>query len=140
MLTPEKNPAGQRVYRRRDVEIVMRIRNLLYEEKFTIAGAKKKLQEELRSRGSGPKLPPPEPIPVKDPDDLPDPEIESPSEPPAANTDISNPPETSTPKTIAAAPNAEPTTPPQTRRALRIIRRDLEDLLTLLNSDASIKN
>src|SRR5882757_4939835 len=49
MLAPQKNRAGQRVYRRKDVEMVMRIRDLLYEEKFTIAGAKKKLQDELRS-------------------------------------------------------------------------------------------
>ena len=52
MLAPEKNRAGQRVYRRRDVEMVMRIRALLYEEKFTIAGAKKKLQEEMHRGGS----------------------------------------------------------------------------------------
>src|SRR6185503_8315593 len=49
MLTPQKNRAGQRVYRRKDVEMVMRIRDLLYEEKFTIAGAKKKLLDEIRS-------------------------------------------------------------------------------------------
>ena len=52
MLAPQKNRAGQRVYRRKDVEMVMRIRDLLYEEKFTIAGAKKKLLDETRS-GSG---------------------------------------------------------------------------------------
>ena len=43
MLAPQKNRAGQRVYRRKDVEMVLRIRDLLYEEKFTIAGAKKKV-------------------------------------------------------------------------------------------------
>src|ERR1044072_6648687 len=48
MLAPQKNRAGQRVYRRKDVEMVLRIRDLLYEEKFTIAGAKKKLQDETR--------------------------------------------------------------------------------------------
>src|SRR5689334_6282073 len=48
MLSPQKNRAGQRVYRRKDVEMVLRIRNLLYEEKFTIAGARKKISEELR--------------------------------------------------------------------------------------------
>src|ERR1044071_10157125 len=48
MLAPEKNRAGQRVYRRKDVEMVLRIRDLLYEEKFTIAGAKKKLADEMR--------------------------------------------------------------------------------------------
>src|SRR3954469_5427270 len=49
MLAPQKNRAGQRVYRRKDVEMVLRIRDLLYEEKFTIAGAKKRLMDESRS-------------------------------------------------------------------------------------------
>lgn len=48
MLSPQKNRAGQRTYRRRDVEIALRIKELLYEDLFTIAGAKKKLQSELR--------------------------------------------------------------------------------------------
>src|SRR5215831_9002611 len=48
MLAPQKNRAGQRVYRRKDVEMVFRIRDLLYEEKFTIAGAKKRLLDEIR--------------------------------------------------------------------------------------------
>jgi DNA-binding transcriptional MerR regulator len=48
MLSPQKNRSGQRSYRRRDVEIALRIKELLYDELFTIAGAKKKLQSELR--------------------------------------------------------------------------------------------
>jgi DNA-binding transcriptional MerR regulator len=48
MLSPQKNRSGQRSYRRRDVEISLRIKDLLYEEMFTIAGAKKKLQSEMR--------------------------------------------------------------------------------------------
>jgi len=48
MLSPQKNRSGQRSYRRRDVEIALRIKQLLYDELFTIAGAKKKLQVELR--------------------------------------------------------------------------------------------
>jgi len=48
MLSPQKNRSGQRSYRRRDVEISLRIKQLLYDEMFTIAGAKKKLQAELR--------------------------------------------------------------------------------------------
>jgi DNA-binding transcriptional MerR regulator len=48
MLAPQKNRAGQRTYRRRDVEIALRIKELLYEELYTIAGAKKKLSSELR--------------------------------------------------------------------------------------------
>jgi DNA-binding transcriptional MerR regulator len=48
MLSPQKNRSGQRSYRRRDVEMALRIKELLYDEMFTIAGAKKKLQLEVR--------------------------------------------------------------------------------------------
>jgi DNA-binding transcriptional MerR regulator len=48
MLAPQKNRAGQRVYRRRDVEMALRIKELLYEDQYTIAGAKKRLAFELR--------------------------------------------------------------------------------------------
>src|SRR5919109_5587689 len=48
MLTPQKNRAGQRTYRRRGVEMALRIKELLYDEQYTIAGAKKKLASELR--------------------------------------------------------------------------------------------
>ncbi len=48
MLSPQKNRSGQRSYRRRDVEIALRIKELLYEDLYTIAGAKKKLQTEMR--------------------------------------------------------------------------------------------
>jgi DNA-binding transcriptional MerR regulator len=49
MLAPQKNRAGQRVYRKRDVEMALRIKELLYEDQYTIAGAKKRLTNELRS-------------------------------------------------------------------------------------------
>jgi len=49
MLAPQKNRAGQRTYRRKDVEVALRIKELLYDEQYTIAGAKKKLASELRS-------------------------------------------------------------------------------------------
>jgi len=48
VLSPQKNKSGQRSYRRRDVEIALRIKQLLYNEMFTIAGARKKLQSEQR--------------------------------------------------------------------------------------------
>ena len=48
MLSPQKNRSGQRSYRRRDVEIALRIKELLYDDLYTIAGAKKKLQVEMR--------------------------------------------------------------------------------------------
>ncbi len=53
-LSPQKNRSGQRSYRRRDVEIALRIKELLYDELYTIAGARKKLQAE--ARGEAPKL------------------------------------------------------------------------------------
>jgi len=44
-LRPRKNRAGNRSYRPRDIKAVLAIRDLLYKEKFTINGARKKLQE-----------------------------------------------------------------------------------------------
>jgi DNA-binding transcriptional MerR regulator len=64
MLSPQKNSSGQRSYRRRDVEIALRIKQLLYNEMFTIAGAKKKLQAEAREGKAKPVPPAPEPAPV----------------------------------------------------------------------------
>jgi DNA-binding transcriptional MerR regulator len=43
LLRPSKSATGQRVYQKRDVEKVFEIKRLLYEEKYTIAGAKKRL-------------------------------------------------------------------------------------------------
>jgi DNA-binding transcriptional MerR regulator len=43
MLKPVKSPTGHRLYRRQDVEMVLRIKQLLYEEGFTIEGARKHL-------------------------------------------------------------------------------------------------
>lgn len=48
-LRPTKSSTGQRMYRRRDVEFVMQIRKLLYEDGFTIAGARERLREQARS-------------------------------------------------------------------------------------------
>jgi DNA-binding transcriptional MerR regulator len=42
-LAPQKSKAGHRVYRRRDVEMIFKIKNLLYDRGFTIAGARKQL-------------------------------------------------------------------------------------------------
>ena len=48
LLRPKKNPAGQRLYRPRDVELVQRIKTLLYDERLTLEGAKKRLLAESR--------------------------------------------------------------------------------------------
>ncbi len=57
MLQPGKSPKGQRLYRRQDVEMVLQIKHLLYDEGFTIAGARRHLREHNGSRAvaaSGP--------------------------------------------------------------------------------------
>lgn len=48
MLAPQKNRAGQRTYRKRDVEMVLRIKELLYDEMYTIPGARKRLAADVR--------------------------------------------------------------------------------------------
>ena len=56
-LKPVKSSTGQRMYRRRDVESVIRIKKLLYEDGFTIAGARSQLKEESKSERSQSALP-----------------------------------------------------------------------------------
>jgi DNA-binding transcriptional MerR regulator len=60
-LAPAKNSSGQRIYRRKDIETVLRIKQLLYDEGFTIAGAKKRLETELAGKGPTPPAVPAEP-------------------------------------------------------------------------------
>ncbi|MCB1034936.1 MAG: MerR family transcriptional regulator [Acidobacteria bacterium] len=48
-LNPNKSKSGQRVYSVKELEIIQRIKELLYEEGYTIAGAKKRLETELSS-------------------------------------------------------------------------------------------
>src|ERR1700752_3916875 len=47
-LHPRKNRAGQRLYERRDVELVLEIKKLLYEQRYTISGAKKFLARQSK--------------------------------------------------------------------------------------------
>jgi DNA-binding transcriptional MerR regulator len=49
-LKPNKGGTGQRLYRRRDVEMALRIKTLLYDEGFTIAGARQSLKMERRQK------------------------------------------------------------------------------------------
>jgi DNA-binding transcriptional MerR regulator len=44
-IRPEKTGSGQRLYKRRDLEAVLKIKSLLYEERYTIAGAKKAIRD-----------------------------------------------------------------------------------------------
>ena len=47
-LRPQKTRTNQRLYRRRDVEVLLQIKQLLYDEGYTIAGANKRLRQILR--------------------------------------------------------------------------------------------
>jgi DNA-binding transcriptional MerR regulator len=121
MLQPQKNRAGQRTYRRRDVEMALRIKELLYDEQYTIAGAKKKLAGEQRGPGREGGQPAPSRPPgrtLQPPPSL------------AARFSQAASSETSTP---AGASNEA------SRPALREIARQLREVLDLLDEgDAEI--
>lgn len=50
-LSPAKNRSGNRVYQRREIELIMLVKHLLYNEKFTIEGARKRI-EQFRKTGA----------------------------------------------------------------------------------------
>lgn len=50
-LKPNKNKSGQRLYQKKDIDQVLAIKQLLYTDKFTIAGAKKKLKQKRSNDG-----------------------------------------------------------------------------------------
>ncbi len=50
-LKPTKNRAGNRVFKPKDIEVVLLIKHLLYEKKFTISGARRHLKEAKRGAG-----------------------------------------------------------------------------------------
>ncbi|HKX30010.1 MAG TPA: MerR family transcriptional regulator [Blastocatellia bacterium] len=108
MLQPQKNRAGQRTYRRKDVEMALRIRELLYEEGFTIAGAKRKLSTDGRGGMSRLQIVPPN----ASPSDLGLPEPPAPTE--------------------AAAPSSR-----LSRDTIKRLRLMVEDLLTTLSRDVT---
>ena len=62
-LKPNKSGTGQRLYRKRDVELALRIKRLLYDEGYTIPGARQVFQAEAREvrskKAAGPELPMP---------------------------------------------------------------------------------
>lgn len=124
MLAPQKNRAGQRTYRRRDVEMALRIKELLYDEQYTIAGAKKKLASELRG-GSIRESEPAEG--AKQP-------VRSLKPPPSLAARFSSAP----PKPAPASSNT-PLDQDQ-KAALRQVAKELREILDLLNeADAEQK-
>jgi len=140
MLAPQKNRAGQRTYRKRDVEMVLRIKELLYEEQYTIPGARKRLVADVRGASK---------LKVVTP--------EMSANPAADSTSYAAPPPqfSSTPAfdshahepaaSVAVAPAEEDdshdnvvshtTLPADQRHAIRRLRTHLHDLLALLEDE-----
>jgi DNA-binding transcriptional MerR regulator len=58
-LRPGKTSSKQRLYKRKDIEHLLRIRQLLYDERFTIEGARTRLRELGHDEGPAPNRPPP---------------------------------------------------------------------------------
>ena len=138
MLAPQKNRAGQRTYRKRDVEMVLRIKELLYEDQYTIAGAKKRLTNEIRG-ASKLKVVTPEmgaqslnapPTPQLVP--APAPEAE---EPPHDFDDTHAEPAQAAPVQNAYAARHEPPQTDEERAALRRLREQLRDIMLLLEAE-----
>jgi len=48
-IAPKKSGTGQRLYRRKDVELILEIKHLLYEKRFTIEGARKAIESRGKS-------------------------------------------------------------------------------------------
>jgi DNA-binding transcriptional MerR regulator len=111
MLQPQKNRAGQRTYRRKDVEMALRIRDLLYGEGFTIAGAKRKLQSEGRGASRFTVVPP------------------TSSYTPLTGAELLPPPAYVPPPPLLPTLSARPLS----RDTLKRLRLMLEDMLTTLN-------
>ncbi len=61
-LRPRKSKSGQRIYVRKDLEVVLEIKDLLYNERFTIEGVRKKFSE--GGRAAPPALPSGNPLPA----------------------------------------------------------------------------
>jgi DNA-binding transcriptional MerR regulator len=131
MLAPQKNRAGQRTYRKRDVEMVLRIKELLYEDQYTIAGAKKRLTNELRGASKLKVVTPEMSAQAVAPQPAPQ------AIPPAAPAE---PPAESFPQTFAPPPAAETEAPrpelnDERRAALRRLGQQMRELLLLLGTN-----
>ena len=53
-LSPKKSSSGQRMFRRKDVELLLNIKHLLYDRKFTIEGARKALSDKAKAKEPAP--------------------------------------------------------------------------------------
>ncbi|HEX5706126.1 MAG TPA: MerR family transcriptional regulator [Pyrinomonadaceae bacterium] len=141
MLAPQKNRAGQRTYRRRDVEMVLRIKELLYEDQYTIAGAKKKLSNDLRG-ASKLKVVTPEmsaQAAAQSPQLVPSPTTATQPVAPAEESHAAEPAEASQRVSHDAADESAARAPlsDDRRAALRRLKEQMRELLVLLEASES---
>ncbi|HZT57692.1 MAG TPA: MerR family transcriptional regulator [Pyrinomonadaceae bacterium] len=132
MLAPQKNRAGQRTYRKRDVEMVLRIKELLYEDQYTIAGAKKRLTNELRG-ASKLKVVTPE-MSAQLTSVQPAPQFAPPPQVAEEQEQAFTEPD-EVPEQLTRLPEPEVQPTEDRRVALRRLREQLHDLLVLLEAD-----
>jgi DNA-binding transcriptional MerR regulator len=130
MLAPQKNRAGQRTYRKRDVEMALRIKELLYEDQYTIAGAKKKLAGELRGASKLKVVP------------SPDMNAQAPTAQPALQSAATPPPPVESRQAYQSSSTPSESLPmmDDQRMAVRRLAEQLRDLLTTLDAgEADLK-
>jgi DNA-binding transcriptional MerR regulator len=122
MLAPQKNRAGQRTYRKRDVEMALRIKELLYEDQYTIAGAKKKLATELRGASKLKVVPTPD---MSAQAAQPQSTLQSAAPPPIESRPVYE---------SSPTPDADYSMTNDQRHAVRRLAEQLRDLLTTLDA------
>jgi DNA-binding transcriptional MerR regulator len=129
-LAPAKNSSGQRIYRRKDIETVLRIKQLLYDEGFTIAGAKKRLEAEASGRGTTPNSMAGEPTVAPEAAALAEPP--APAAPAVATAAVATAGASAADPAVAASALV-PTPDEKTRAVLMEVREQLREMLTLLD-------
>ena len=148
VLAPSKSRSGQRVYSEQDLKIIRRIKELLYDEGYTIAGAKKKLDGEdlsalspLAPKAKAPKpAPKPEPAAkrVTGPAKEPEPAKKGASVAAAKPTPKRRAASKKAPKKAAAAKASEPSEPapmsPTVRKGIQKALREARAILKQLDS------
>ena len=134
-LSEGKEKGGARLYTARDVQIIARIRQLLYDEGFTVAGAKKRLEAEIGEgrfdEGAKPSQPSSErPRPVAAPAASPPPAPPSPAEPPVKAAAV--PPAPPAARQVASPPSVSATPAPSGFPERKAVIKELKEIARLL--------
>ena len=153
-LSPSKSKSGQRVYRAEDLGLIRRIKELLYKEGYTIAGAKKKLESEVVSTPRDVAEPEAEPeveevaedLGTEGPDDAVEQDIQESDQQEAAQPEEAKPPVEVAPqpkparkkapqslKTAPAASSAEKKAITRLQKGIRSALQEARDILEILD-------